>query len=143
MQIKWKFDNFYKADANKVYEEIGEKSTPEEIVEKAKNPNSELHKCFEWDDSIAGAKYRIIQARTLITMLVAERTDVESSQPIRVLQYSSTPHEVQRTKTLIQNIDEYENLIARAKAELQAFKNKYATIVELDKIFESIDEFLA
>jgi hypothetical protein len=39
--------------------------TPKEILEKAKDPKSPLHKYFEWDNSKAGEQYRIYQARHL------------------------------------------------------------------------------
>lgn len=64
--IEWKIKGLYKADPVKVYEEInsiGEEYTPADIVELAEDPGSELHKCFEWDDSIAADKYRLIQAQ--------------------------------------------------------------------------------
>lgn len=44
---KWKFPGLYSADANKVSDEIfsiGETATPEQILEKAKDPETELHK---------------------------------------------------------------------------------------------------
>ena len=54
----WKpgFESIYKADANKVYEEIqslGEKCSKEDIVNKARDEHTELHQCFEWDDTRA------------------------------------------------------------------------------------------
>ena len=40
--------------------------SPPDVVTEAQNPDSLLHEFFEWDDGIAGAKYRLEQARTLI-----------------------------------------------------------------------------
>lgn len=40
--------------------------TPRAVVEAARDPNSPMHACFEWDDSVAGDKWRIEQARRLI-----------------------------------------------------------------------------
>lgn len=53
-------------DAQMVADEIaniGEAVTAEQIVDKAKDENTELHKCFTWDDEAAAEKYRIIEAR--------------------------------------------------------------------------------
>ena len=44
--------------------------TPKEVLEIAKNPDSILHRHFDWNDSSAAAKYRIIQARKIITGIV-------------------------------------------------------------------------
>lgn len=38
--------------ANEIME-IGESVTPRQIVDRARDENSELHKCFEWDDAKA------------------------------------------------------------------------------------------
>jgi hypothetical protein len=39
---------------------------PEDVVTAARDENSPLHDRFDWDDSAAARKYRIIQARELI-----------------------------------------------------------------------------
>jgi len=66
MQAEWKIKGIYKADAQKIADEIGDnKISPQELLEKARNEDSELHKCFEWDDSVAAEKYRLIQARQM------------------------------------------------------------------------------
>lgn len=40
--------------------------TPAAVVKDARNKSSPLHKLFEWNDSVAAHKYRLIQARKLI-----------------------------------------------------------------------------
>ena len=48
--VEWKVKGLYKADAETVYREItslGDKFSPEDIVEAAKDESSELHKCFD------------------------------------------------------------------------------------------------
>ena len=42
---------------------------PKAVVDRARDPKNILHDSFEWDDSIAGEKYRIEQARALITTI--------------------------------------------------------------------------
>ena len=71
MGVTWRIQGYYKADAQKVAEEIGfGKFTPMEVLEKAKDETTELHKCFEWNDSIAAEKYRLEKAKNIIRMLV-------------------------------------------------------------------------
>ena len=41
--------------------------TPDLVVKDAEDSSSPLHELFEWDDGIAGHKYRIEQARQVIT----------------------------------------------------------------------------
>lgn len=137
--VKWKISGIYKADAQKVYEEIGDKSvSPEEVLNKARNEKSELHKCFEWNDGVAAEKYRLQQARMIINLLVI-KTENKDDEPIRVFQISSEKNVYQPTRFFIQNPDEYQILLRRAKGELQAIRNRYKTLSELEAVFDAID----
>lgn len=78
----WKVKGIFKADAQKVSDEIaeiGETVEPSEIVEKAKDESTELHKCFEWNNDIAAEKYRLHQARNLIGNLVVNIINLAGS----------------------------------------------------------------
>ena len=62
-EYSWKGTG-YSADAQLVGEELEKlefagEVTPDEVLKFAKNNiDSELYKCFEWDDKICGEKYR-------------------------------------------------------------------------------------
>ena len=139
MQAEWKIKGIYKADAQKVADEIGDgKVTPHEVLEKARDENSEFHKCFEWDDSVAAEKYRLQQARQIIINLVyAPKTKEE--EPVRCFQITTERCTYQPTKQFLVQENEYQSLLARAKAELESFKRKYATLTELESVFEAIE----
>ena len=85
----WKVKGLFKADAQKVSEEIaeiGEVVEPSEIVKKARDESTELHKCFEWNNDIAAEKYRLHQARNLLGNLVFEYKDEPTKQePVRLM----------------------------------------------------------
>lgn len=140
MQAEWKIKGLFKADAQRVADEIGENSiTPEQVLEKARNDeNSELHKCFEWNDGIAAEKYRLIQARKIIINLAyvpKEKTD----EPVRCFQITREKSVYMPTKQFLVNNDEYQDLLKRAKLELESFKRRYATLSELETVFEAIE----
>ncbi len=139
-QVKWKHEQFsHGADAQRVYEEIGDTSiSAEEVVKKAEDPNSELHKLFEWDDKKAGALYRLEQARHIICNLVFV-TENENEEPVRVFHISTEPKTYKPTKLILQQPDEYQALLKRAKDELYAFQRKYRSLVELEEVFDAID----
>ena len=42
------------------------KLTPKLVLDTARNPKHPLHSQFEWDDEVAGEKFRLAQARELI-----------------------------------------------------------------------------
>lgn len=141
--IEWKIKGLYKADAETVYKEItalGDSFSPADVVEAAKDESSELHKCFEWDDSVAAEKYREHQARMVITQLVVkvETTD-NIPVAVRVISSASERNSYVPTKMLIRSEPEYADLLERAKRELRAFQQKYSTVVELQDIFAMID----
>lgn len=140
-KVKWKCPQYFNgADAQKVYEEIGDTNiSAKEILEKAKDPKSELHKCFEWDDKKAAEKWRLQQAKTLVCNLVFEMPD-EKDEPIRVFHITTEQSVYKPTKMILQQPDEYQSLLNNAKAELQAFKRKYKILQELEEIFEKIEE---
>ena len=48
-----------------IYDQAGE-LTPGLVVDTARDPKNPLHSCFEWDDTVAAEKYRIVQAGQLI-----------------------------------------------------------------------------
>lgn len=141
--VEWKVKGLYKADAETVYKEItslGDTFSPEEIVEAAKNEATELHKCFEWNDEVAAQKWRLHTARMLVNQLVV-RTETSDNVPVtvRVISSTSEVNTYTPTKMLVKSDTEYADLLERAKRELQAFKQKYATVVELQEIFTAID----
>ncbi len=137
--VKWRVDNLFKADANKCYAEILEleRITPEKVLERAKDENSELHKCFEWNNDVAAEKYRTIQAGNVIRMLYIEPKG-EDIPPVRVLSRTSDTV-YQPIRTFLTNTTEYEALLKRALSELESFRNKYKTLSELEQVFEQID----
>ena len=142
MTAKWKMPGLFAgADADKCYREItsiGESATPEQILDFARNPQTELHKCFEWDDSIAAEKYRLQQSRTVVCHLVVlEETDKPEPKKFRLLQ--KTDEGYKPTKIIYQNKQEYERLLERAMLELRSFKHRYHNLVELEEILALID----
>lgn len=139
MQVEWKIKGIYKADANKVASEIGtDRVTPEKVLEIARNKDSELHKCFEWDDGIAAEKYRLTQARGILLNLyyVPQKKD---SEPVRKFSLTNEKKVYQDTVSFLVQEDEYQGLLKRARAEMESFKKKYHTLTELQQVFEAME----
>ena len=146
--IRWSIRDIFKADAKKCYEEIsaiGDEVKPEQVVERARDTSSELHKCFEWNDTAAAERYRIIQARSVINHLIVVKKDSEASNvdPIqfRVMMKNdrSESSGYKQTIVMVKDEDEYRKLLQQAYAELHAFKQKYACLSELSNILALID----
>ena len=140
---KWKSGSRYSADAQKVADEIfsiGESATTAEILEKARDETTELHKCFDWDDAEAAEKWRLQQARHIVcSLVIKEKT--EASQPeVRAFFKTDSESGYKPTVLIVRDKDEYRKLLDRAIAELNSFRAKYKTLVELDGVFDAIDK---
>ena len=92
MVYEWKQDRFG-ADAQRVGEELEsiEYKDAESVVKVARKSRGELHKCFEWDDAVAGEEYRKEQARLLMRMIVtvAECETPTGRESVRIRAYES------------------------------------------------------
>ena len=145
--IKWSIKDIFKADANKCYEEIqeiGDEVRPEQVLDKAKDESSELHKCFDWNDSSAAEKYRLFQAKQVINhLIVVHRDEDEKQEPVqfRVMLKNERTKEsgYKQTIIMVQDEDEYKKLLEQAYAELHSFKQKYQCLSELAEIIALID----
>ena len=129
----------FKADPQKVAEEIiaiGDEATPAQILEKGRSEETELHKCFEWNDSIAAEKYRLSQARKICEVLVIQRLpDAPKEAPeIRIFHKTESTGGYKPINRIVQDNDEYQKLLQRAFAEFHALKIKYQNLQELDYI---------
>jgi len=120
--------------------EIGESATPRQIVDRARDEASELHKCFEWDDEKAALGYRLQQARTVVHVLVVEEKNPpkENSTPIRFFVQPDKEKGYKPVEVVFRRDDEYQQLLQRAYAELHAFKQKYERLQELREILDLI-----
>lgn len=125
--------------ANEIME-IGESATPRQIVDRARDENSELHKCFEWDDAKAALGYRLQQARTVVHVLVVQEKEPpkENTTPIRFFVQPVKGDGYKPIETVFRRDDEYQQLLQRAYVELHAFKLKYERLEELREIMALI-----
>ena len=146
--IKWSLKDIFRADAAKCYEEIceiGEEVRPEQVLDKARDESSELHKCFDWDDSSAAEKYRLSQARSVINHLivVTQETDEPEKEPVQfrvMLKNEQTKDSgYKQTIVMVRDEDEYAKLLDQAYKELHSFKQKYQCLSELSEILALID----
>lgn len=139
------FESMFRADAQLVAEEIasiGEKATPHQILDKARDPNTELHKCFEWDDSVAAEKYRLSQARKVVCHLVIRETVQDKKPPIRFMLQTKNGDGYQPTRIIYKDPDKYQELLQSVLRDLVAIRNKHRNLSELEEVFEAIDQLV-
>lgn len=122
-------------DANKVgkeLEKLGENITASEVVKLARKKSSEMHDYFEWDNEIAGEKYRESQARKLIQLIEVTFTkDDKEIKPVRAYVNVKQSSGYSPIEDVVQDVDAYQMLLDRAYEDLRIIKNKYAELQEI------------
>lgn len=117
--------------------------TPEVVVQAAFSVKSPLHAYFEWDDSVAGTKYRLEQARQLImtVRVVSEMKDKKTSVRALVPLYDRSRRFFSR-EAVLTDTDEREVQLARARGELRAWVRRWIDLPELEKIRKALKSHL-
>lgn len=142
MAVFYKTGHF-KSDPEMAWREISalEEITPDNVVELARNESSCLHVDFDWDDAVAGKKWRHKQAQVLLANLVVEVEEPEKQEPVAVRLLHTTPDrtDYKPIEFFMSHEDEREKLLKQAYADLEAFKRKYYTLKELQPIFDVVN----
>lgn len=116
--------------------------TPDAIVGYARDPETALHRHFEWDDTEAAHQYRLAQARKIIRVCV---TVIEpTSSLVRV--WVSLPsdrgrggHGYRTIQAVMQDTERRYELLEMAHRDFDAFRRKYRALQELVPVFEAMD----
>ena len=124
--------------------------TAESLLKKASKRSSSLYEFFDWDNSSAGDKWRLQQARTLINEIkvIVEDKEMYAFENVTVSvidkeantnnKFSSREY---KPIVEIMNNDGYrQQLIQRALSEAKYWKERHSELVELNPIFCSISE---
>lgn len=119
-------------------ESMGELTTTN-LVDASRPDDAPLHKCFEWDDSVAAEMYRERQAAYIIRSI--EVCVEKSSEPTRAFVPTMTngQREFRSIDVVLRSSESREALLDSAKRELMAFVRKYRTLNELADVFAAIE----
>lgn len=114
--------------------------TAENVVDKARDPSSEIHDLFIWNDKVAAEEYRKEQARLLMRSvsirIIHEDGDIVrpaffsvaiEKEPSRALSYV-------RYSFVSEDEETKRRVLAQAHRDLEAFKTKYG---KYEDIFRS------
>jgi len=121
------------------------KLTPKEVVEAARNPKHPLHSQFDWDNTVAGEKWRIQQARLLINQVeVVISVDGEETTRNKYVNVELANGENgNRSYITVEKALSKEcyrqQVLDTALAEAEYWQTKYQIYQELSQIFQSIE----
>lgn len=114
---------------------------PEDVVAFARNPETALHKRFVWDDGEAAAKYRLWQARQVISAVVT----VPPSRQQTVRAYVSLPSDrsngngYRSVGYVLSKENMRTELLRKALDEAKRWRDRYRHLKELVPVFDAIN----
>ena len=117
---------------------------PELLVEyAASHPDSELHSCFEWNDSVAATKHRITQAAYILRSVAIVRKDDPRGTQVRMFvnieRTEDSPSKYVNTQKAMADEEMREIVLGRVEHELKSIRRKHRDLHELATVWSSID----
>lgn len=145
MSYQWKIKGLYKgveaeaaaAELERIQSIYG-KITPDIIVREATDLSSPLHPCFEWDNDIAGDRYRLIQARTLLNNIQVVVLSDGESREISVYEVVSREEGYKSIDTFTSENIEYVRI--EIKRQLHVLNNKLKLYNNFSKVRDLITQ---
>jgi hypothetical protein len=107
--------------------------TPGIVVDEARDPEHPLHARFEWDDSVAGEKWRHHQAHELITSVkITYKTPSGTAREIRQFHAirKETGHVYEPTEEVLRDEVMTKILLADMEREWRTLKKRYDQFTE-------------
>ena len=118
--------------------------TPALVVDYAKDPATNLHSHFTWDDTEAAQKWRLEEAAQLIRVCCRYLGENDNRKKVRTYVSLGTDRGTGIYRALVDVLQDESmkaQMLEDAKAELNSFKVKYGVLlkVELADILAAID----
>lgn len=124
-------------------EELGEISSEQVLEYAEKHKDSELYKCFDWDDKSASRKYRLQQASQIICSISVEiKEEPVEKQKVyySVVSSESGSRKFKNIKEILKDDEEYMQLVEKAKNEFDNCREKYDNLIRKEDLKEIIFE---
>lgn len=150
--------NFSKKERQEVVEtllQISNKNkgilNPRKVVDVARDPDSILHKYFDWDDTVAAEKWRLHRARDLILKVNYTIERVEDDG--KVVEFTTRRFQSRKSnrgagggyetlEDIMKNKKKRTELLQQITAELTSYRKRYAQMFELQAVWVAIDQIV-
>lgn len=130
-------------ELHNIYEKGGQILRAEDVVEFARDPKTELHKNFTWDDNEAAHQWRLEQARNVIQVhvLMSPSTQKTVRAFVSLASDRRTPGGgYRRIEDVLANPEQRAELLKQALREANRWREKYKVLQELAPIFDAMEE---
>ena len=124
--------------------------TREDFLESARSEDSEIHKLFEWDDTVAAEKYRLRQATDIIHSIKITVMEDEK-QPVSMKAFVIPGYTEKQfgkkggyvnIRRATEDADTKDMILHDARKNARWFMDKYRSIEELAEVITAIEGFL-
>lgn len=116
---------------------------PENVLDRARNKRSKLHKAFTWDDSEAAERYRLQQASMMIRSIKVEVISKKGETVIlRAAPQIMTPDRTRGYKSLprvFENQTDREYVLQQVLNQLIALRRRWNDYSELAEVYEAME----
>jgi len=113
--------------------------TPENVLKSARKTSSPLHECFNWDDSEAAERYRLLQAGNLIRIIIVVENEQRAFENVVIKKPNKKDESVYLSQEEVLDSKEYrKQMLIVALRELSFWKSKYQFYAELKGIVKEI-----
>ena len=137
------------SDAIRALAEKHGKITAELVLKSAEKKTSPLHNHFDWDDSSAAKRYRLVQAGELIRRIKVDYI-ISETNTVRVRAFHNVSDQAEEDpETYYVSLSEaltvesyHGQLMANCKRDMIAFRAKYAALTECEKVMEAMGELI-
>lgn len=121
---------------------------PKSVVDFARDPTTELHTKFDWDDATASEKYRLWQARQIIVSVMVhiipkEKREIQAYVSLKNDRYTKVGSDSELSGgyrflvDVLQTPALRKTLLEEAIEEFESWQTKYQDIKELVDIFDA------
>lgn len=118
--------------------------TPQVVLNDARDTKSPLHDYFEWNNTTAAEKWRIFQARQLISHISVEIVNNGKTEDIRYFfsvsdECAEAPPVYVSLNTIMSDDNKRAEVVAYAKRELKGWTKRYKQYSELNELTQFIE----
>ena len=131
--------------AGQVMESIEERDgavTAQSFLDESRPEDSPTHGCFEWNDYVAAEKYRLHQShKAILDLVVTIKSDDKTVRKPAFVNVNTRGKASYNNVMYAFSVEENKkNVLANALKELESFKQKYASLAEMEEVIEAINE---
>ena len=110
---------------------------PSDVVEEAKAEDSVLHRYFDWNNREAAQKWRIVQARDLISAIVTVEVGDKETLPVR--SFVSVDNSYEPVYEVMSDADMRQKALADVEASIVHLQSKIRAYTELRDVLKALE----